>query len=101
MSDASVNPGNSGGPMLDECGNVIGVVFQKYVGFDVEGIGYAISAEEITSVLPRLMLHIDIVSNFYSGAEPLVSDTFNVTGWDEVSAELRGIAEMSTVSLMR
>ncbi len=54
VSDASVNPGNSGGPMLNECGNVIGVVFQKYVGFDVEGIGYAISANDVTSVLPRL-----------------------------------------------
>lgn len=54
VSDASVNPGNSGGPMLNECGKVIGVVFQKYVGFAVEGIGYAISANDIKSVLPQL-----------------------------------------------
>lgn len=54
VSDASVNPGNSGGPMFDECGTVIGVVFQKYVGVDVEGIGYAVSASDIAAVLPRL-----------------------------------------------
>ena len=54
VTDAAVNPGNSGGPMLNECGEVIGVVRQKYVGFDVEGLGYAVSVSDITSALPSL-----------------------------------------------
>ena len=52
VTDASVNPGNSGGPMLNKCGEVIGVVRQKYVGFDVEGLGYAISVNDIASTCP-------------------------------------------------
>jgi serine protease Do len=40
-----VNPGNSGGPLLDENGNVIGVIRGKITG--AEATGFAIKANEI------------------------------------------------------
>lgn len=40
-----VNPGNSGGPLLDENGNVIGVIRGKISG--AEGTSFAIKAQEI------------------------------------------------------
>ncbi len=43
--DASVNPGNSGGPLLDEQGRVIGVVNSKIMG--AEGLGFAISPDRL------------------------------------------------------
>jgi S1-C subfamily serine protease len=42
---ASVQPGNSGGPLLDTAGDVEGVVFGKAVG-DPE-TGYALSASQV------------------------------------------------------
>ncbi len=40
-----VNPGNSGGPLLDENGNIIGVIRGKITG--AEATGFAIKANEI------------------------------------------------------
>lgn len=47
QTDASVNGGNSGGPLINENGQLLGVVNSKLSGFGVEGLGFAIPAELI------------------------------------------------------
>lgn len=54
-TDSAVNPGNSGGPLLNLHGQVIGVVSAKLVGVAVEGVGYAISANTVKGYLPQLL----------------------------------------------
>lgn len=44
--DAAVNPGNSGGPLCDVSGNVIGIISLKIVKDEVEGMGFAITIED-------------------------------------------------------
>ena len=55
QTDASLNPGNSGGPLLDESGNVLAIVSWKLVGKGLEGIGFGVPvgvALEALSVTP-------------------------------------------------
>lgn len=47
----SVSPGNSGGPLINEKGEVIGIIQKKIVGNGIEGIGFAVPVETIKSAL--------------------------------------------------
>ncbi|MBA3901811.1 MAG: trypsin-like peptidase domain-containing protein [Bacteroidetes bacterium] len=47
----SVNPGNSGGPLLDENGKLHGIIVSKAVGVNTEGIGFAIPSYKIQEYL--------------------------------------------------
>jgi S1-C subfamily serine protease len=47
QTDATVNPGNSGGPLIDESGRVIGIVALKIpVEYGIEGLGFGISIND-------------------------------------------------------
>lgn len=50
--DVPVNPGSSGGPLVDSAGELIGVVFAGIEQF--EGINFAIPSKWAVHVLPRL-----------------------------------------------
>lgn len=52
---ASVNPGNSGGGVFDQEGNLIGLVVAKSSGSDVEGLGFAIPSNTVKSVVESLI----------------------------------------------
>lgn len=49
MTDAAVNGGNSGGPMIDILGNVVGIVESKLVDESIDNMGFALSASTIRS----------------------------------------------------
>jgi S1-C subfamily serine protease len=46
QTDASVNPGNSGGPLINSSGEVIGIVALKLSAPGVEGLGFAVSIND-------------------------------------------------------
>ena len=53
--DAAVNPGNSGGALFDEAGNLVGIVNAKSSGEAVEGIGFAIPIDHVAEILDDLV----------------------------------------------
>jgi S1-C subfamily serine protease len=51
QTDASVSPGNSGGPLLDKQGRVVGVVSRKLAGGAVEGVAFGVAIEDALAAL--------------------------------------------------
>ena len=58
QTDASLNPGNSGGPLVNRDGEVIGVnssrIEETDAGRPVSNIGFAVSVSELERRLPAL-----------------------------------------------
>ncbi len=55
QTDAAINGGNSGGPLLDMYGRVIGINSAKAAATGVEGMGYAIPISDVTDIVEALM----------------------------------------------
>jgi serine protease Do len=51
QTDVSVNPGNSGGALVNKQGELLGIVNSKLMGFGVEGISFCIPATQINRIL--------------------------------------------------
>jgi serine protease Do len=47
QTDVSINHGNSGGPLINKEGTILGVVTSKLIGVGTEGVGFAINATEV------------------------------------------------------
>ena len=53
QTDAPINPGNSGGPLINQTGEVVAMSTQKLVKKNVNGIAFALSADDLLRVLHR------------------------------------------------
>jgi serine protease Do len=61
QTTAPVNPGNSGGPLVNMAGEVIGITSVKIVASAVEGIGYAISSNEAKPIIEDLIRYGQVI----------------------------------------
>lgn len=65
--DAAVNEGNSGGPVYDAFGNVVGIVTAKYSSSGVEGLGFAIPVNDAWAIADDLINKGYVTGKAYLG----------------------------------
>ena len=65
--DASVNSGNSGGPVYNSLGQVVGVVTAKYQSTGVEGLSFAIPVNDAARIADELIDHGYVSGKPYLG----------------------------------
>lgn len=91
--DAAVNNGNSGGPIIDEYGNVQAIVFAGMLQF--QGLNFAIPVEYLKILLPRLYYGGKISHSFIGVYGKTVKDKGVEVLWMQKSspAKYAGIKE--------
>lgn len=72
QTDAAINSGNSGGPLFDMNGNIIGMTTAKYSGFsssgtNIEGLGFAIPIRDVLRVAYDLRQFGRVMGRAYLG----------------------------------
>ena len=64
QTDAAVNSGNSGGPVFDENGYVVGIVTAKYSSESIEGLSFCIPIDDVISMI------VEIIDQGYVSGKP-------------------------------
>ena len=76
QTDASINSGNSGGPICNIKGEVIGITSSKLIGSGVEGMGFAIPINSVNEIIEN-MEKGDTIERPYLGVQLAdLSNTF-------------------------
>ena len=65
--DAAVNSGNSGGPVYNSRGQIVGMVTAKYKSTGVEGLGFAIPINDAAEIADQLIEHGYVTGKPYFG----------------------------------
>jgi len=55
QTNAAINRGNSGGGLFNSNGELVGIVVAKSSGLDVEGLGFAIPINDVTSIINDIL----------------------------------------------
>ena len=90
QTDAAINQGNSGGPMFDMQGNVIGINSQIYSqsGGNI-GIGFAIPAQYARPVVEKLMKGEKVTRGYLGvGIQPVTDDIASAWGLQKNEGEI-------------
>lgn len=81
--DAALNPGNSGGPLLDDKGSVVGVVFAGVPSY--QGLNFAIPSYWVLRVLPELFRGGEVKRGWLGlGLSPSTGGTAQARGGLEI-----------------
>lgn len=69
QTDAAANPGNSGGPMLDKNGRVVGVTTAGYR--DAQGVNFAVSVDHVKDILDGRQANLGTTQRGLSDIKPM------------------------------
>ena len=100
QTDVAINAGNSGGPLFDMDGNVIGMTTAKVSGttesgVSIEGLGFAIPINDVMRVVYDLQLYGRVLGRAYLGVtlqdlDSEVAATYNLPAGPQIGTVTEG-----------
>ena len=88
QTDAAINSGNSGGPLCNSNGEVIGITNMKLINSGVEGMGFAIPVEDATEFADKLIDGEDVSRPFLGISMYDVSNSYFAYAYKNSSTNL-------------
>ena len=67
QTDASINPGSSGGPLINSYGEVVGITNAKIVTSTSENVGFAIPVNSVKKIIEDIINYGKVVGRPYLG----------------------------------
>ena len=83
QTNAAINQGNSGGPLINLYGQVVGITNMKFIGSAVEGMGFAIPTTTLAPVVNELIEHGRITGRASIGIVVQTIDT-----WEAIEEDM-------------
>ena len=91
--DCAVNEGNSGGPIFNMYGEVIGIVSAKYASETIEGLGFCIPINDVQNIVSDLIEHGQVMNKAYMGISVADVDSTMINQYNMVAGAYVSIIE--------
>ena len=85
QTNSAINPGSSGGALLNMYGQVVGITSSKIVGNEYEGIGYAIPTNTVKKIVESLVQYNKVVNRAKLG--------ISYQEIDSITADMNGFSD--------
>ncbi len=97
QTDAAINNGNSGGPLANVNGEVIGITNMKLVSNGVEGIGFAIPIEDALEIATKLRENGKVERPFLGVSMANTTDSYALSRYNiNIKDDVVGVVVIST-----
>lgn len=97
QTDSAINPGSSGGALVNMYGQVIGITSSKLAGVSYDAVGYAIPTKTLKRICEELIKNGKVVSRAKLGITytAINSVMAEINGYDSVGLYVASVAEDS------
>lgn len=97
QTDSAINPGSSGGALVNMYGQVVGITSSKIAGIDYDAVGYAIPTTTMKRIVEELINNGKVVSRAKLGITYTAIDsiTAEINNLDYVGLKVASVAEDS------
>ena len=91
--DCAVNEGNSGGPIFNMYGEVIGIVSAKYASETIEGLGFCIPINDVYSIVEEIIQYGKVIHKAYMGISVIDVDENAISRYNLVAGAFVSVVE--------
>lgn len=96
-TDSPINPGSSGGALVNMYGQVIGITSSKLASADIDAVGYAIPTTTMKRIVEELIKHGKVVTRAKLGITYMAIDSVSaeIKNYSHVGLHVESVAEDS------